>query len=49
MRDNRENTVSAVGVERRGVWAPRSFPHLPDIGRAVQAASDDAAVWLDLP
>ena len=24
-------TVSAVGVERRGVWVPRTFPHLPEI------------------
>jgi len=42
-------TVSAVGVERRGVWAPRTFPHLPEIGNAVEAASDHAAVWVDLP
>ncbi|MGH8575046.1 MAG: hypothetical protein ACREX8_21130 [Gammaproteobacteria bacterium] len=41
--------VSAVGVERRGVWAPRTFPHLPDTGSAVWAASDHAAVWVDLP
>ena len=42
-------TVSAVGVERRGVWAPRTFPHFPEIGSAVEAASDHAAVWVDLP
>jgi endonuclease/exonuclease/phosphatase family metal-dependent hydrolase len=42
-------TVSAVGVERRGVWAPRTFPHLPEIGNAVDAASDHAGVWVDLP
>ncbi|MGH8566763.1 MAG: ATP-binding domain-containing protein [Gammaproteobacteria bacterium] len=41
-------TVSAVGVERRGVWAPRTFPHFPEIGSAVEAASDHAAVWVDL-
>lgn len=41
--------VSAVGVERRGVWAPRTFPHFPEIGSAVEAASDHAAVWVDLP
>jgi len=49
MRDNRDNSVFAVSVERRGVWGPRTFPHLPDIGSAVEAASDDAAVWGDLP
>ena len=48
MRDNRENTVSGVGVERRGAWAPADFPHLPDIGSAVEAASGHAAVWVDL-
>ena len=42
-------TVSAVGVERRGVWAPRTFPHFPEIGSAVEAAYDHAAVWVDLP
>ncbi|MGQ0595550.1 MAG: hypothetical protein ACT4QB_23820 [Gammaproteobacteria bacterium] len=41
-------TVSAVGVERRGVWAPRTFPHFPEIGSAIEAASDHAAVWVDL-
>jgi endonuclease/exonuclease/phosphatase family metal-dependent hydrolase len=42
-------TVSAVGVERHGVWAPRTFPYFPEIGSAVEAASDHAAVWVDLP
>ena len=41
-------TVSAVGVERRGVWAPRTFPHFPEIGSAVEAASDHPAVWIGL-
>ena len=41
--------LSAVGGERRGVWAPRTFPHSPEIGSAVKAASDHAAVWVDLP
>ena len=40
--------VSAVGVERRGVWAPRTFPHFPEISSAIEAASDHAAVWVDL-
>jgi len=40
-------TVSAVGVERRGVWASPTFPHFPEIAGAV-AASDHAAVWVDL-
>ena len=44
----RARWVSAVGVERRGVWAPRTFPHFPEIGSAVKAASDHAAVWVDL-
>ncbi len=34
---------------RRGVWAPRTFPHFPEIGSAVEAASDHAAVWVDFP
>ena len=29
------------------MWAPRTFPHLPEIGNAVEAASDHAAVWVD--
>jgi hypothetical protein len=41
--------VSAVGVERRGVRAPRTFPHFPEIGSAAEAASDHAVVWGDLP
>jgi hypothetical protein len=42
-------TVSAVGVEWRGVWAPRTFPHFPEIGNAVEAAADHAGVRVDLP
>jgi len=30
-------------VERRGVRAPRTFPHFPEIGNAVEAACDHAA------
>jgi endonuclease/exonuclease/phosphatase family metal-dependent hydrolase len=41
-------TVSAVGVERRGVWALRTFPHFPEIGSAVEAASDHAAICVGL-
>jgi endonuclease/exonuclease/phosphatase family metal-dependent hydrolase len=41
--------VSAVGLERRVVRAPRTFPHFPEIGSAAEAASDHAVVWGDLP
>jgi endonuclease/exonuclease/phosphatase family metal-dependent hydrolase len=40
--------VQDVDVERRGVWAPRTFPHFPTITRMQDAASDHAAVWVDL-
>jgi endonuclease/exonuclease/phosphatase family metal-dependent hydrolase len=39
--------VAKVGVERRGVYAPRTFPHFPGL-TARTAASDHAAVWVDL-
>ena len=40
--------VQDVDVERRGVWAPRTFPHFPTVTRMQDAASDHAAVWVDL-
>jgi len=40
--------VQDVDVERRGVWAPRTFPHFPTITKVADAASDHAAVWVDL-
>lgn len=40
--------VQAVGVERRGIYAPRSFPHFDTVTSDHNAASDHAAVWVDL-
>jgi endonuclease/exonuclease/phosphatase family metal-dependent hydrolase len=43
--------VTAGGVERRGVWGGAHgtlFPHLPEITEEVEAASDHAAIWVDL-
>ncbi len=40
--------VRNVGVERRGIWAPRTFPHFPEVTGPENAASDHAAVWVDL-
>ena len=39
------------GIERRGVWGGKNgtlFPHLPTIKTAKDAASDHAALWVDL-
>jgi endonuclease/exonuclease/phosphatase family metal-dependent hydrolase len=38
-------------VERRGVWGGKNgtlFPHFPEIKKAKDAASDHAALWVDL-
>lgn len=40
-------TVEAVGVERRGIWAPNTFPSFPEVKKGLEA-SDHAAVWVDL-
>jgi exonuclease III len=43
--------VSDAGIEKRGVWAGKAgdkFPHLPEITKSVEAASDHAALWVDL-
>ncbi|MCO6416574.1 endonuclease/exonuclease/phosphatase family protein [Siccirubricoccus sp. KC 17139] len=43
--------VQAAGVERRGVWGGTwgtLFPHLATIAREEEAASDHAAIWVDL-
>ncbi|GGC46484.1 hypothetical protein GCM10011504_26130 [Siccirubricoccus deserti] len=43
--------VEAAGVERRGVWGGTRgtlFPHLATITREEEAASDHAAIWVDL-
>ena len=42
--------VTAGGVERRGVWGGTNgtlFPHLPEITKEVEAASDHAALFVD--
>jgi hypothetical protein len=38
--------VVSGGIERRGVWG--KFPHFPEITKPVEAASDHAAVFVDL-
>jgi endonuclease/exonuclease/phosphatase family metal-dependent hydrolase len=43
--------VAAGGIERRGVWGGTRgtlFPHLDEITREEEAASDHAALWVDL-
>jgi endonuclease/exonuclease/phosphatase family metal-dependent hydrolase len=43
--------VRQGGIERRGVWGGKNgtlFPHFPEITSKVQAASDHAALWVDL-
>ena len=40
-----EKVVSG-GIERRGVWG--KFPHFPEITKPVEAASDHAALFVDL-
>ncbi|MBY0506204.1 MAG: hypothetical protein K2X03_19965 [Bryobacteraceae bacterium] len=43
--------VTAGGIERRGVWGGVNgtlFPHLPEMTRSVEAASDHAALWVEL-
>lgn len=42
--------VTAGGIERRGVWGGKNgtlFPHLREITKPVEAASDHAAIWVD--
>ena len=42
---------NVAAIERRGVWGGKNgtlFPHLPEITKEVEAASDHAAVWVDL-
>ena len=39
------------GIERQGVWGGKNgklFPHLPTITKAEEAASDHAALWVEL-
>jgi endonuclease/exonuclease/phosphatase family metal-dependent hydrolase len=43
--------VNKGGVERRGVWGGEHgtlFPHFPEIKTAKDAASDHAALWVDV-
>lgn len=43
--------VTACGIDRRGIWGGKHgtlWPHLPEITNANQAASDHAAMWVDL-
>jgi len=45
------NKVLGGGIERRGVWGGEHgdlFPHFPEIKTAKDAASDHAALWVDL-
>jgi endonuclease/exonuclease/phosphatase family metal-dependent hydrolase len=39
-----ENRLLDVQLERRGVWAPKTFEHYDTVTRAVEAASDHHAV-----
>lgn len=43
--------VTAAGVERRGMWGGVNgtlWPHFPEVTNADEAASDHAALWVDL-
>jgi len=43
--------VTEAGVERRGVWGGTKgtlFPHLDEITKEAEAASDHAAIWVDV-
>ncbi|MEU7901677.1 endonuclease/exonuclease/phosphatase family protein [Actinoplanes sp. NPDC049118] len=40
--------VRAVGVERRGIWAPRSIEPFPSVTSHTTQASDHGALYADL-
>lgn len=40
--------VTSVGVERRGIWAPKTFPSFTTVTSKVDQASDHAALYADL-
>ncbi|HKA58314.1 MAG TPA: endonuclease/exonuclease/phosphatase family protein [Gemmatimonadales bacterium] len=40
--------VQNVNVERRGVYAPATFPHFPEVTSKTTQASDHACLWVDL-
>jgi endonuclease/exonuclease/phosphatase family metal-dependent hydrolase len=46
-----ESRMQAGGIERRGVWGGKNgdlFPHFPEIKTEKDAASDHAALWVEL-
>ncbi|MFM9595204.1 hypothetical protein ACKI1J_38140 [Streptomyces scabiei] len=40
--------VTRVGVERRGIWAPRTFVPFPTVTSKADQASDHGALFADL-
>jgi endonuclease/exonuclease/phosphatase family metal-dependent hydrolase len=43
--------VNAGGIMRKGVWGGKNgtlFPHFPEIQKEIEAASDHAALWVDV-
>jgi endonuclease/exonuclease/phosphatase family metal-dependent hydrolase len=51
MSSQSANKVQRGGIERRGVWGGINgtlFPHFPEIKTSKEAASDHAALWVDL-
>lgn len=43
--------VQAAGIERRGMWGGTNgtlWPHFPEVGSEKDAASDHAALWVEL-
>jgi endonuclease/exonuclease/phosphatase family metal-dependent hydrolase len=45
------NKVIKGGIERKGVWGGKNgdlFPHIPTITKSIEAASDHAALWVEL-
>lgn len=43
--------ISSAGVERRGMWGGVNgtlWPHFPEIEKALHAASDHAALWVEI-
>jgi endonuclease/exonuclease/phosphatase family metal-dependent hydrolase len=51
MSSGLSDKVTKGGIERRGVWGGQNgtlFPHLPTIEAGVDAASDHAALWVEV-
>jgi endonuclease/exonuclease/phosphatase family metal-dependent hydrolase len=51
MSPKAESLVQACGIERRGVWGGKNgnlFPHFSEIKTSKDAASDHAALWVEL-